>query len=295
MSDDSLHDQIDWSYSNARTYEDCQRAFYHQQEQISSTGSQSDPDSLSASDGRSERLDYPLWRQASPGSIIGVAVHQSIGEQIELWKCGDHMNMTDAQEAAIALIRAHTERPEFTNQAMNTTPVETRDSLISTAKSHIRVFFREIWTRYSSHRYITHESLHSFTVDGHRVWVRPDLCTRDRDGRFIVTDWKTNSLDTFAEATLQLRVYALWAYRQFEPDLSQLRTQLVSTSDGEIQMERFDSSDLRSVERRIVSDCEDWNSKSVISQFTPSPAIERCRYCPHLSECEEGTEVVSSD
>lgn len=284
MSDDSGFDEIDWSYSKARRYEACQRAFYYQHRYAERDGSVTIEGSIESSS----------TAQRSLGSLVGIAVHRSISRQIDLWKRGDRMDMTTAQETVANYIRDHTETQEYTDQTSEKTPDEIISDLISIAKSHVKTFFQVIWSRFSSHRYIAHETLESFLVNQHHVWVRPDLCTRDQEGRLIVTDWKTSAPETYTKDKLQLSVYALWAHQQFEPDLTKIRAQFAFTSDGQIHTVRFDDKDLQVLRGRIIADCLEWNEKSDMSEFPTSPAVKRCQRCPYLDKCTDGQKVVSS-
>jgi hypothetical protein len=82
---------------------------------------------------------------------------------------------------------------QFTPSDEEFLPDDFARSLIRTAHTHIETFFQVIWPQLESHHYIMHEETRSFSVGSGTVWVRPDLCTRTREGEFVVTDWKTGS------------------------------------------------------------------------------------------------------
>jgi len=181
------------------------------------------------------------------------------------------------------------------NNKRHELPGEEVDSITSTVKAHLQRFFRLLWPRFSSHRYISHEETTSFTVEDTTVWVKADLCTRAEDGKFVITDWKTRAPDVFENQTLQLRVYALWAWNEFEPEVDQIRSQLVFTSSGEVVSRSVSQSELETLVQRIKADSRVWNREFSRSNFPAQPGAEKCGQCLFLADCVPDRRVYVSE
>jgi CRISPR/Cas system-associated exonuclease Cas4 (RecB family) len=282
MSEDRAFEQVDWSYSAAQRYETCQRSFYYQQKSFQE-----------ADYGRTREDSDQLATGTVPnGVLVGLAVHNVIGREVDRWQRGERLDLSAAQERGRILIEEHTENYGLLTSKNETSEEELKASLVSTVESHLATFSKSIWPKLSSHRYISHEVLDSFFVDCQRVVVRPDLCTRDQQGRLIVTDWKTRSSDPFAKLTLQLKVYGLWAHQNLEPDLTRIRVQHIFTSDGLAQPASVSEEDIHSVRERIRRDAQEWTEADSIAEFEPSPEFETCSNCPYVSKCSEGQNVM---
>lgn len=287
MSEDTSSDwAVDWSYSTSRLFDSCPRAFFfHQQEQSTDTRSDVDSDST-----------LPINHVGSPGALVGTAVHRSISQQINRWRAGDSPSMVEAQSAASDLIcefcNTHTFPADHRDTAYDDdAEPRLQDSLSRAANAHLQTFFQVVWPQFSSHQYIMHEVVDSFTVRDHTVWVRPDLCTRNTSGDLVVTDWKTAPVDQF-EQSMQLLAYALWAHRKYEPDLNRIRAQRVHTGTGEFDRETVTQQRLDDLIEQIATDCEEWNSRSDRSQYPPDPETSKCLKCRYLDRCEPGQSVA---
>ncbi|QZA89545.1 PD-(D/E)XK nuclease family protein [Salinarchaeum sp. IM2453] len=280
MVNNSPASHVDWSYSTARLYHKCPRQFYYQHRQR-------------------EEKDTGYETQSStavqpPGARIGSVVHDCIAEKIEHWRNSSKRTLQDSQEAAAASLQQYVAEnsdeirdSHFTDED-EFDPDEFAQSLIQTAQSHIKTFFQVIWPQFNSHRYITHEITRSFSVDEHTVWVRPDFCTRSQEGDLVITDWKTGAVDRFSEPTLQVLTYALWAHREYEPDLDRILVQLVHTKHGEFDRTRPDRVDLDSIKNQIRTDREDWTTFQSMNDYQPDPETEKCKYCTFLDRCDAG-------
>lgn len=284
MSEDASGEGVvDWSYSTAQLFDTCPRAFFfHQQAQSTDPGRDVDSE-----------IELPINHVGSPGALVGTAVHRSISRQIDRWRSGGSPNMTDAQSIATDLIREFCDTHTFPEEQHDDDSASPRlqDSLSRTANAHLQTFFQVVWPRFSSHQYIVHEVVDSFTVHGHTVRVRPDLCTRNTSGELVVTDWKTSPVDRF-DQSLQLLVYGLWAHHKYEPDLDRIRAQQVHTGTGEFDREAINQQQLNDVIERIVADCEEWNMRADRSEYPPVPEDSKCRKCRYLYQCESGQSVT---
>ena len=271
MSDDMT---IDWSYSNARLYESCPRSlFYHYWQRIG-VGTDSE-----AAD---ERI---LHGQPGAGALIGTAIHTALSEHIDRW--------SRCEQSGLKIIRQVAR--DYINEMLDENPALVAEvgpeSLIQTSDAHLGRFFRVIWPQFREHRYILHEATCSFNIGSTKVWVRPDLCTRD-NGEFVITDWKSRRPAIFEDPSLQLRVYALWGHREFEPDIDRLSVQLVFTSDGRIDRQSVDEEDLTQLKDKITGDVLKWGNPNDRNNFPTDESLEKCSNCPYLHSCNVGQTTV---
>lgn len=276
---------VDWSYSIARQYQSCPRQFYYQ-------------------NSREEGSNNYTHKQYSSDSIqpprarLGTVVHACIEEKITCWQKGTDKSLRTMQQAATQQLQQYFNQHEDAIKRLHLSSEDEDniddliDSLTHIAQDHLKTFFRVIWPKFNSHRYITHEETTSFEVDDHTVWVRPDLCTRDQTGDFVVTDWKTGSVSQLENSTMQSLVYALWAYQEYEPDLNRILVQRVHTGTGEIDRMRPDREDIISIKTQIREDREDWTTLRNIDGFQPDPTLEKCNDCAYLSRCSAGQDLV---
>ena len=287
MASEQNFDHVDWSYSTAHSYQTCPRQFYYRHKRISGN--------------RDSEWGQSDERPSPPGAAIGSTVHECLKTQIERWRRGKRLSLQEAQTQATDQLHSYVEanthilESEYTDGDIDFDKEEQKRALIRTAHDHIERFFQVIWPQFSGHNYILHEVIKSFTVGGHTVWVRPDLCTRTQDGDFVVTDWKTSSPEPFSEQSLQLLTYALWAYREYEPDLNRILVQLVHTGTGEFVRTRPDIAAITRLQSRIRADRRDWGTRSEKSEFPVDPADDKCQSCTALHRCEAGQSLLRDD
>lgn len=275
---------VDWSYSAAQLYESCPRRFYYRYNPSTRVNA--------------KKRDKP---PSPPGAAIGSVVHDCIEAQIQRWRQGNRLSLQAAQNQATEQLRDYVSSNESHLESKYTGTDDEFDLddykriLIRTAHAHIERFFQIIWPQFSEHEYILHEATKSFTIADNTVWVRPDLCTRNKAGDFVVTDWKTTSPDPFGQTSMQLLTYALWSHREYEPDLNRILVQLVHTSDGSFDDARPDENSLNRLQSRIRADRRDWSSRFQKDDFPPNPAREKCMSCPAIGRCEAGQSVIKTE
>jgi len=140
-----------------------------------------------------------------PGAYLGTIVHESLAGQVARWARGENIHLQTATEYAKDELERYVEaNSETIADRIDITDGESFDSdsftrsLVRTARNHIRQFFRVIWPHLEDHQYIAHETRQTFEVSEEPVTVQPDLCTRNPEGDFVVTDWKTSAYDRFS-------------------------------------------------------------------------------------------------
>ena len=273
---------IDWSYTNSRLYSSCPRALFYRHWRREGPSEQS---------GQSD--EFPAQQEFnSGGALVGTAIHEALRKHIAEWSRGGTTGLQITQTTAESYIQ----------QASDGRSGDARidvGSLVTTAESHIKRFFRYIWPSIRSQRYITHEETSSFDLDKTTVWVRPDLCTRavsddkSDSSQFVIYDWKSRQPQEFEDPSLQLQVYALWAYREFEPEPERISPRLVFTSTGEVKRYHVDLEVLDRVKSRIRDDTNEWGSPDDESAFPPDPESEKCSRCSYLHSCVAGQREIN--
>lgn len=276
---------IEWSFSNALLFEQCPRALYfkHIIDQGSSDSVVGSTDSV--------ELEY----HGSPGAFVGDAVHQCIGSEMENWRQGKSVQLHRLLATADEALKDIINRSNALNRGFEAdNRWFDRDVLHHSIQEHLKRFMQVIWPRYQPHLYLLHEETRSFRVSGHRVWVRPDLVTRDSDGTLVITDWKS-SQNAGTECDLQLQVYALWAHLHLEPDVERIESRIIKTSDGNVRPVSVGDSVFEMVRERVRSDCTEWEDIQDAEDFEPRPEIQKCSSCPYISECDAGQKMVSGE
>lgn len=275
---------IDWSYSNAQLYESCPRSLFFHYWQRQRTGNRK------KSDGEGDTIFHR--GPDSAGAIIGSAIHKALEEHIQSWAQNEQTGLQQTQSVAKSYIRDTVSR-EQGSQSLDSS------ALSETADAHLETFFRTVWPSLQSQRYILHEETRSFKIGGTTVWVRPDLCVRESNTEsdtdtFVIYDWKSRRPSAFEDASLQLDVYALWAYKKFEPDLDRISPRLVFTGNGHVKRQKLSPQDLERLEMRITREFMEWNPPDHSSSFPAEPMSEKCNKCPYISSCSEGQQEVGN-
>lgn len=273
---------IDWSYTNSRLYSSCPRALFYRHWRREGPAEQS-----------SQSDEFPTQQEFdSAGALVGTAIHEAIRKHITEWSRGGITGLQITQATAESYIQRVA---DSRSGGLGTDA----DSLVTTAESHIKRFFRYIWPSIRSQKYITHEETSSFDLDDTTVWVRPDLCTRAMSdngpdsSQFVIYDWKSRQPQEFEDPSLQLQVYALWAYREFEPEPERISPRLAFTSTGEVKHYHVDHEVLDRVTSTIFDETNEWDLPDDESTFPPDPEQKKCSRCSYLHSCAAGQREVN--
>lgn len=270
----------DWSFTRSSLYAACPRAFYFSRK----LGSYEGPNDTS----------FPARNPLNLSSLVGVAVHRSIADQIERWARGEPMDLRKAQLTAEGWLTYMWENAgrlivEATND-QELDPV-LLPKLTHAAKSRIHTFFLAVWPQFRGHTYLLHETLRSFLLHGCRVWIKVDLCTRNSNEETVITDWKTGQRSVLRGGVLQMSVYALWAADRFSEEPTDVYVQLANLKTGGVVPRKLSFRQLNRAIERVLADCHKWSS-GTIGDYTPEPDVRKCSSCRHLEMCLEGQEVT---
>jgi CRISPR/Cas system-associated exonuclease Cas4 (RecB family) len=280
MSDSEQLAHVNWSASAAGIFEECPRRFFYRYQRSESTGGDS---------------EYTPPHRA----YLGTVVHDAIENQVTRWAQGEKVHFQTATGYAKDKLERYVEANTETIADRIGDDGEgefDRDSftrwLIRKAHNHIETFFSVIWPQFDGHLYITHETRQTFDVAGETVTVKPDLCTRNSEGDFVVTDWKTGEYERFSNPTIQMQAYALYAYNSYEPELNRVQVRLVHTGSGQFDPMTPTKEDIKQVRERIKNDRDFWTGHGDIESYETDPEPQKCKYCSYLCRCTDGKEIV---
>lgn len=264
-----------WSYSKSADFEACPLKIYFR-----GKGSGDPP--------QSEEATSSL---VNLNAILGIAVHRGIASQMDEWADGGTPTFQGAKQTAEDWIEQVWEhRYERIIEANNGKHLSSgqRHKFIGIAKRHLRTFSKAIWPEYRHHEHVLHEELQTFEVRGNPVHVKVDLCTRDQEGNLVITDWKTSAPPLLEFDSLQLDVYGLWAREELEPDVDNIKITLAHTRTGDTSTQSLTPEHLEDVAELIDLECQEWNSKDGIEDYTADPESQKCRECQYLKRCDAG-------
>lgn len=266
----------DWSFTKSSTYAACPRAFHFSRELAKGVNA---PNPV-----------LPPGGAISISALVGVAVHQSIADQIAKWAFGQRLSLREAQAMAEGFLDQSWSNPkEHIIDAANGLELAAGSlaRMIAHTRSLLHTFVSLIWPRLSTHTYVLHETTGSFALSNIRVSVKVDLCTRSPDGELTISDWKTGRPSVLSDDKLQMSIYALWASHEYALEPTDVRVQKANLRTGEIVGHTASSLQLEQSTSRVEQECKDWASASA-AQFPARPDVLRCSSCRYLVACTEG-------
>lgn len=262
-----------WSYSKFQLYQSCPLAVKYESE---------------FTDGHSELV--------SINSLIGILFHETISSHILKWSKEEQSKEDDLIETFISNLHIIWQKKnsriiEISNG------FQVKDSELKRIESStiylIKHFFDYIWPRFYSHMYLTHEHTYHFQVSRYQVVIRPDLVTKDPQGRIVVTDWKTGAYREPEFNSFQTAIYGLWAHTFFSLDPVDIITQTVNVKTGEIKIESYSEKKLVETSNEILRSIEEINNALEGDLVKPRPERSKCKSCKFLKLCEHGKEAVT--
>ncbi len=221
----------------------------------------------------------------------GTLIHNAIRGQITQKTLKRPMS----QEAAKNLInlefqRISRDQAKYISEAHNGFVLE--ESILENEKqdalNQIATFFSVIWPNYQSLEILTHERLENFQIGDIKVWVQPDLVTKNLDGELIISDWKTGKESSVsADTDLQLSVYILWASGYFGIDVEAIGAELCFLKTAQSFPTRRRKEQIDQLKTYIIQEAHNMTSLSKREEFIPKPNFNLCRGCNFATICPE--------
>lgn len=267
--------ELHWSVSRHRLFDECRRAFFY--EVVAPR--------LPRSPVRPE-VAARLKALQPFGVLRGAAVHAALREGIAAARQGGAAERV-AHAALDRELRPFALHPERTiAEVANGLPAERAavEPLRDEGRAMLARFFGEVWPWYAARRYLHHEEPRGLEVGGRRVRLQLDLLTADEEG-LLVTDWKTSHGPGDADDSLQLSTYVLWATRALREPPERVRAELVFLGSGARSPTRRTADQLDEAETRIRASLAAMLALDGLADAPPSPG-PRCRGCRWATVCE---------
>lgn len=148
-------------------------------------------------------------------------------------------------------------------------------------------FFKVLWHNYNQLQFLTHERLESFMLGNYKVWVQPDLVTKNSKNELMISDWKTGSSEgAAADNDLQLSVYILWAGLHFSYDLLNIGAELVYLKTSQSFPTKRSLAQIEQIKKYIQEESAKMLQAKEKSEFKPKPKFNLCKGCNYSSICE---------
>lgn len=218
--------------------------------------------------------------------LLGRIVHEAIDKQLKLHRLTRELDKAEARRFVQRSVDAIRDDPEgHLVEAVNGLEVGSLSDLEAEALDLLDTFFEMAWPRVSDRTYLEHEEFEEMEIAGHRIRLKPDLVTRDRDGTVVITDWKTGTSTPDAEGSLQLGTYVLWATRRYGVEADLTRGEIVDLRSGTVDRAAWSPTDLEALRDRVA---EQARRIFEAEAFPADPGERKCRSCPFATICEEG-------
>lgn len=285
--DSRFHEYNGWSFSRHNLWNQCKKAYFFQYLGPYYLGNK-DYDSTSIP--QLKRLNSKIF-------LKGSLIHDVIKNQIGQHKIGRELNEESAKNQYIKFVE---EKKEFSNNLLveSFNGESIKDSFFDEIKkdgiAQIETFFRIIWPNLKDLEYLAHEEFESFKVDSIPVILKPDYVSKSKIGKIVISDWKTGADNEDYENDLQIATYVLWANEKYKVDPTDIHSELVYLSTGNMRSFNFKSDDLERFKQFIIQDFQKINEKYDYDFYTPAPSIKNCNSCRFSRICKD-TKMDYSD
>lgn len=309
----NLHNDLNapfsWSYSRARTLEECARAYYHRY--YGSWGG------WRADAPAETRLTYRLKHLQTLHQVFGTAVHECARSCVEAIRDGlARPTHTDMLAAVLTALRgacaSSKDRAAWECKPKCHTMLDsmyykgTWDlSEIDVVRSKldrclVSLAATRVWHELEAigaGGILLIDALEAVEIGRVRVYAAPDLVVID-DDRVVVLDWKTGAEVDEERVEMQLAIYALVAMKRFGWRFHdfQWSGRIISLYDGRDETIRLTRLDLMRASHRIresveemrgyVADCAENRPRPIEAFPMAHPAFRfQCSTCPFREIC----------
>jgi len=267
-----------WSFSKHQLWGKCKRAYYYRY--IGTAMKKSEGlDTL-----RLKKLKDLEPRFALQGKLIHEVLENQIGQHYlgrELSEEGAKIQYTQRVEQYRKMAK-RTLIEYFNGEPVNETFF---DNIRANGLDQISMFFGVIWPQLKDLEYLRHEKFDRFKVGDVESIVKVDYISKTKDGKIVVSDWKTGVDNEEYESDLQIGTYVLWAMENYGKEPEEIRSELIYLTTGVMRSYEFSADDLEDIKRKIVDDFEDMNKTFDIDYFPPDPTPRKCLGCHFATVC----------
>jgi len=266
-----------WSKSRQGLLEDCPRAYYYNYIGRYEFGKEG-------------ANIVPLLKLQKFHFLKGNLIHQAIRNQITQHCLGRPVSLEAAKNfISIEFNKVLNNQQTSLSEAYNGFPFE--PDFLSKEKedslNQINTFFTVLWHSYKDLEFLTHERLESFMLGNFKVWVQPDLVTKNARNELTISDWKTGSpVSVDSDGDLQLSVYILWASLHFSCEIKNIGAELVYLKTSQSFPTRRALTQIEEVKKYIHDESGKMLAAADKSEFNPTPKLNLCKGCNFSTICE---------
>lgn len=273
--------RFSWSKSRQGLLEECPQAYYYNYIGRYEFGKEGDS-------------IKPLLKLQKSYFFKGSLIHSAIRNQITQSSLKRPLSLEAARNFVdLEFKRIANSQAELITEAYNGFPLE--DDFLNREKEdslyQLSTFFTVIWHNYKELRLLTHERLESFLLDGIKVWVQPDLVTKNLSGDIIISDWKTGrpgvAAADAADTDLQLSVYITWAGNHFGVDTERIAAELVYLKIAQTFPTRRTKAQIDEVKEYIKAEAAKMLSVKTKEEFIARPGFRLCKGCNFATICPD--------
>lgn len=278
LLDSRFHELNGWSHSRHNQWSECKKAYFFQYLGVYYTGKK---------DYDVSKL-YHLKRLNPKKFLLGSLIHEVIKNQLGQKKLARPLN----QESAINLYLKWVEDKkrfarDYLVEPFNGEPIENEffEKIKADGTAQLKTFFEIVWPNLKDLDYVSHEEFEHFKINGITVTLKPDYVSKSKDGTFVISDWKTGADNENFDNDLQIATYVLWAKEKFQLNSSDIHSELIYLSSGNMRSFNFKDDDLEKFKTSIVGEFRQMNEKYEIESYPPNPSQKLCNSCRFSTIC----------
>lgn len=133
--------------------------------------------------------------------------------------------------------------------------------------------------------YVVHEEFEHFKVNDINITLKPDYVSKSKNGSLVISDWKTGADNEDYENDLQIATYVLWAKEKFNLMPSEIHSELVYLTTGNMRSFNFSCDDLEKIKFSITEDFRRMNEDLEPKSYISNPSLKNCNSCRFSTIC----------
>lgn len=268
-----------WSFTKHRMWNECKLAYYFRYIGTALRNSET----LNVSELKRLKDLY------SKNVLLGMLVHNTLENQINLFQDGQQPNEKLAREEFVAEWEKYRiEAQKLIIEFYNGLPLSETyfDIIRENGLDQIDLFFGVVWPLFSDLEYLRHEKFDRFHVNNEvEAIIKADFIIKSTEGTITICDWKTGIDNPEYESDLQIGAYVLWASEYFDTDPQSIKAKLIYLTTGSIRDFEFTPEQLSNIKKLILRDYNEMNRTYDIVEFAPNPDKQTCLSCYFSTVC----------
>lgn len=278
--DSRFYEYNGWSFSRHGLWNQCKKAYFFQYMGLYYNGKKDYDVSRIP---RLKKLNSKIF-------LKGSLIHDVIKNQM-----GQHkLDRDPNEESAInQYVKWVEDKQKFADdllvESFNGESID--DSFFENIKTNgiaqIKTFFEIVWPNLKNLDYLIHEEFEHFKVNDITVTVKPDYVSKSKKGELTISDWKTGADNEDYENDLQIATYVLWAKDKYEMNPTEINSELVYLSTGNMRSYKFGADDLERFQKYIIEDFKKMNETYDFQFYPPNASVKNCNSCRFSRMCND--------